>query len=251
MSKSKKSRKLEGRSALSRIISDSTDQVTGFAKQRYMGKGAAVNIAKDLNTLRKILNVERKEVTTYQGGVTCSNSSSVIQNIPGPAQGTTGSTRDGDSIKLVRIDGSLVFNFGTGTTNLYGTQYFKWYLVRYLKTPASSGSSAFAMSEFLTLDSGSNYTTMSLPATDTSENFSVIDSGIVVVEPSFATAVNNYAYRQVDISCEVGFHQTYTGSTAASVCDNALFWVCVALNPSNTGGGSTVTITSRMWFVDN
>lgn len=251
MANRKSSKKVKGESAISRIIRNSTDQISGYARQRYTGKTAAANIARDINMLRTMLNVERKEVTTYSGAVTVSLASPAIQYIPSAAQGSSGTTRDGDSIKIVRIDGSVVFTYGTGTTNLYGTQVFKYFLLRYLKTPSTSGTTAFASTEFLNLDAGGNISTMSLPATDTMENFSVISSGLCELSPTFATAVNNYAYRQVDISCDVDFHQTFNGSASSAIVDNALFWVVVALNPSNTGGGSSVQLTTRLWFVDN
>lgn len=233
------------------MIRDSTDQVAGFAKARYTGKTAASNIAHDLSLLGRILNVEKKEVTTFNAGVTVTLASSLVQYIPSAAQGTSGSQRTGDSVKLVRVDGKLLFNYGTGTTNLYGSQVFNYYLVRYRKTSSSSGTTPFGIADFLVQDSGTNYSTLSFPNNDLMENFDVLDSGSITLRPSFATATNNYAYEQVDLSVECSIHQTFTGSAATTIVDNALFFVCVAINPANTGGGSSVQTAWRLWFVDN
>ena len=246
-----KNRNKQGAAALSQIIRRSTDQVVGFAKDRYTGKKAAGNIARDLSMLKTILNVEKKEVPTSQTTLSVNNTTSQVVWIGSPGQGTSGSQRDGDSIKLNRIDLNLLFFWGTGTTNTIGDQIFGYHLVKYKKTPSSGGSTPFAIGDFLNVDQDGAVTPMSLPNTDLAENFDVLHSGQLLVEASYATATNNVAYRMVTLSVECSFHQTFTGSAAFTLVDNAVFVVFTALQPTNTGGTSGVKFMARLWYVDN
>lgn len=251
MAKQSRKKQKSGSSALLQIIRRSTDQAAGFAKARYTGKGAAGNIAKDLSMLRSILNVEQKEVPTSQTTLSVNNTTSQVVWIGSPGQGSSGSQRAGDSIKLQRIDINLLFFWGTGTTNTIDNQIFNYYVVKYLKTPSSGGSTPFAIADFLNVDQDGAITPMSLPNTDLAENFQVLQAGEVVATPSYATATNNVVYKLVTLSMEVGFHQTFTGSAASTLVDNAVFVVLTGLQPTNSGGTSGAKFMARMWYVDN
>jgi hypothetical protein len=248
--KSRQSKK-SGSSAISAMIRRSTDQVVGFAKARYSGKGAARNIAADLNVLRKVLNVEKKQVDTAITLTTVSNVAPLISYVVSAAQGTSGSQRDGDSIKVVRVDALLQFAFGTGTTNLNSTNIYTVYLVRYLKAPSTSATTPFAIADFLQADPGGGTSIMSLPNNDLMENFQILHSDVVRVECPIATSANNVATVVLPLSVECGFHQTFTGAASTTIVDNTLFWVVTALYNNNTGGTGQVAINTRLWYVDN
>jgi hypothetical protein len=252
MAKNKRTQKtLTGGSALSAVIRRSTDQALGFVKQRYTGKRAGSNIASDLNQLRRILNVEKKQLDTITAVTTVTSAGPLILVVNPPAQGTDGSTRDGDSIKCIRFDAQIQFAYGTGTTNSTADQVYNYYLVRYLKTPSSSGTTAFAIADFLSADVNGNRTPLSFPNNDLAHNFQVMYSGTTDLSVPFASATNNTSYRVINLTHECGFHQTFTGSAASTICDNSVFWVITALNGANTGGGSTVQVNTRQWYVDN
>lgn len=233
------------------MLKQSTDQMVGFAKTRYTGKGAAGNIARDMSMLGRMFNTERKQVDTLMASTSVVSTGSLVTWVSSPAQGTTGSTRDGDSIKIVRIDANLFFGYGSGTTNTGSNQVFNYALVRYRKTPSSGGSTPFAISDMYVPDANGNYTPLSLPNNDLIENFQILTAGTIVLENPWATAVNNTVTRVVPLSIECSFHQTFTGSTAASIVDNSLFWVFTALSGANTGGGSAIQASTRVWYVDN
>ncbi len=251
MGKRSKNKIAKGGSALTKMIKSSTDQVANFAKSRYTGKQSAANIAKDLQMLGRILNIERKESLTQNAVVTVTNSAPLVQACPSVAQGTTGSTRTGDSIKVVRLDIKLLFNYGTGTSNSICNQIFDYYIVRWLKTPSSSGATPFNISDFLIADVNSAYTPMSLPNNDLMEDFQILANGRSKVSSNFATSATNTMYDLVDLSIDCDFHQTFTGAAATTIVDNSLFIVVVALNPINTGGNSQLISSARLWFVDN
>jgi hypothetical protein len=251
--KQKSSKKsLHGTSALNRMARWSSDQARNFATKRYTGRSAASNIAHDLGVIRSLINAEEKNASVLFTQTTVTAASPYILPLGTVAQGNTGETRTGDSIKITRIDMSLRFAFGTGTSNLYCNQIFKWFLVRYLKTPAASGATAFSIGEFLDQDFAGNRSSVSLFSTDTSEYFQIMDCGVVTVTPSFAlAAVNNTALSILDISHQCSYHQTYNGAAAANICDNMAFLVVVASQAANTAGTSTVDGSTRLLYIDN
>jgi hypothetical protein len=210
-------------------------------------------IAQDVSTLMSVINTEDKQIDTVATTQVVTSTSSLVYAIGTVAQGTSGLTRVGDSILINRIDLNLQFLFSTGTpaTTASQNQIFRWFLVRYLKTPATNGVTAFLISEFLNVDSGSNYTPMSLPNTDTNENFQIMESGTVNLTVPSSTTAASAVTQMVTTSHTCHFHQTYNGSATNSITDNMVFMVFVALNGANAGGSSNVLVSSRMWFVDN
>jgi len=237
--------------AIQKMAKSATDQMVGFAKARYTGKKAAGNIAGDLARIARMFNTERKQVDTKISTTNVYNSAPVVSHVVSPAQGTTGSTRDGDSIKVVRIDANLQFGFGSGTSNSLADQRFNYFLVQWLKTPSTGGSTPFAIADFLDVDAAGNYTPMSFPNNDLNENYKVLIAGDIRLDVPFATAANNTMTRTVSHSLECSLHQTFTGAAATTIVDNALFWVIVGSNGINAGGSSYCLVSTRLWYVDN
>lgn len=240
---------------MSRTIRNSSDVVEriGVAvKNRYFGRNGINHMAKDLSLLKMIVNTEDKHADqAVSSSVTATTP--VVLALPALVQGITDNTRIGDSVKIVRFDGNLLFQFSTGTTTSNSSQIFNWYLVRYKKTPSSSGYSSFNISEFLDLDINSDYTPLSLPNSDTNENFQIMMSGTQrVVLPIVTVAGANVIEQiKVDFCHECNFHQEYNTSAYTGVCDNMCFLVLTAVVAANTGGNSLVVSNVRMWYVDN
>jgi hypothetical protein len=235
------------------MVRHSTDQVVKAVKSRYTGKGAGMNIATDMKALMSLMNTEEKHIDTIQTAVSVVNSGSQIIGLGTMAQGTTSSTRTGDSIKVIRIDLLMAFTFSSGTTatSTVGQQTFNWYLVRYLKTPSTSGTSSFGIAEFLNQDPGNTYTPLSLTNTDTNQNFQLMGSGQVNIQLQAIPATTFQVTKVVELSHPCSFHQDYSGASASTITNNMVFLVVTALNASNTGGTSTVQFSERMMYVDN
>ncbi len=249
-------RTVKGNSAMSRIIKQSKDQVISSVKKRYTTKKGDINpamIAKDFKTVLSLLNTEAKHVDTVATYQQVHTTASLVYGIGTVAQGSADNQRTGDSIKINKIDLNLQFVFSTGTvaTTSIQNQEFNWYLVRYLKTPASSGTTAFSISEFLNQDSAGNYTNMSLPNTDTNQNFLVMASGTKKIDLQFNTTSPTTYNTMECVSHNCSFHQDYSGSAATTITDGMLFLVFTGLASLNTGGVSGVLVSSRVWYIDN
>lgn len=247
---------LTGASAITRITRFAHDQLNRGAvavKNRYTGPNAVANIAKDLSLLKMVVNTEAKQVYTLAAAVQNVNSTtSLVYGIGTMAQGTSGSTRVGDSIKVFRIDLNLNFYYSSGTVCTNNNQVFNWYLVRYLKTPSSSGTTAFAIADFLNVDGDGQITPSSFPNPDLNENFQIMSDGQVELQlPVIVSGTSSTSQRVISVSHECSFHQTYSGSANTTITDNMCFVVVTASRPINTGGSSGVAVQSCTWFLDN
>jgi len=198
-----------------------------------------------------VVNTEDKHIDFNQSNTTVTPTSSQIFPIIPPAAGTSIDQRIGDSIKVHKFQANLLFQYGCGTTAQFESQMLNWYLVRYLKTPPSSGTSAFTIAEFLDTDVNSNYTPLSMADPNTNENFVVMGSGTVQIDLNTLAVANVLHQRLVTFEHNCQFHQTFNGSANTSICDNMCFFVVTALNAANTGGTSNVSITSRYFYIDN
>jgi hypothetical protein len=208
------------------------------------------NVARDVRTLARALNTESKHLDgTFSASVT--TAASLVQLFgSNVAQGSTDLTRTGDSIKVIGIDFTLQCIYGTGTTNLYSGQTFRCLLVRYKKTPRTSGQTPFNIAELVDAF-GANYTYQSLPNTDTNQNFDILWQEDIDVQNELASSTNNLRIVNKTIRLTSSFHQVYSGSAGSTITDNCLFFVALAAVPNNTGGTSTVEVNYRQWYVDN
>jgi hypothetical protein len=233
------------------MVRKSTDQIAAGARQRYLGKGGINNIASDVMAISKLLNVEEKHTdSVFQGSITLT---APLQSSPfSIAEGTDSNQRTGRSVKVVRIDGNFQFIYSTGTALGSGaTQYFNWYLVRYKKTPAASGTAVFNINEFLLTDTNGNISPLSLVNSDTIENFAILQMGQVSIDLQFASSTNVQKSKLVSFSHECGFHMTYNGTSAGNISDNDVQMVFTASDGINAGGQSLVLAGLRLFFVDN
>ncbi len=233
------------------MASQSLDNIKQYTKKRYSGKKAVSNLAKDIMFLKTMLNTEQKHIDTLTAPVTVVSTSSLVSALGTVAQGSSSSTRTGDSIRVRKMDFMLRFKYSTGTTNSKEIQHFKYWVVRYLKTPASAGTAPFSINEFLVSDQAGNYSTSSFHNPDTMQNFFVHSVGELDINLHFNVGTDSDIVKIVELSIDCDFHQTYNGSTGSTVSDNMVFLVCVATNAVNTGGSSELGVSSRLWFVDN
>ena len=201
--------------------------------------------------IKSLLNVEDKQVYTLATAQTVTNTSSLVYGIGTVAQGSASNQRTGDSIKINRIDLNLQFAYSCGTATIGYNQIFNWYLVKFNKTPSTSGTTAFAIADFLNQDGNGNVTPLSFPNSDTNQDFTVLESGQVKVSVPYFVAANASASQIVTISKPCSYHQIYSGSASTTITDNMTFLVFTASAGINTGGTSTVTVSAAMWYIDN
>jgi len=245
---SKPKRSTQGLSAAGTIFSRARDQIVTATRQRYTGPSGLANIARDMNRLRAVLNTENKHLDSLFGTQGATPAAPVIVNVTSPAEGDDSNQRQGRSIKIDRIDMLLQLQYGAGSAGVFQDQTFRWFLVIWKKTPATGGSTPFPISNFLNQDVNANYSPLSFPNTDLAENFTILAQGEERLTLSYLSTAST---RIVDVSVPVSIHQTFAGSTAASVCDNAIFFVGTLLQVSAVGGQNTFTPQIRMWYVDN
>lgn len=247
---------ISGNQAISKMVrtgNNIANNVYGAVQKRYTGSQGMNNIARDLSMLKMLVNTEEKQVYTLENGSSATNANtSRVYGIGTMAQGTSSSTRVGDSVKITRIDLNLLFGYGSGTTTTSSSQTFNWYLIRYLKTPSTSGTTAFGIAEFLNTDGSGNFTPLSFPNPDTCDNFQLMANGQCVLDlPVQTLASSTTMYHTQTVSHVCNFHQEYSGSAATTITQNMVFVVITALNGANAGGASTTSIQSVMWYLDN
>lgn len=243
-----------GSSAIQQMVRVGNNIANGAisaVKNRYLGPEGMSNMARDVGMLKMLVNTEEKQIFTLPSAQTVSNVSPLVYGIGTMAQGTASNQRVGDSVKITRIDLNLLFLYSSGTTTVSFSQTFNWYLLRYKKTPASSGTTAFGIAEFLNADGGSQYTPISFPNPDTADNFQLMAAGQVALDLPVQTTVSTTASKVVSLSHNCNFHQEYNGSANTTITDNMCFVVLTAISGANTGGASQVVIQSAMWYVDN
>jgi hypothetical protein len=229
------------------IFAKVRDQVLTSARERYGGKSGLKNVAKDVAMLKSLLNTENKRLDTLSTAISLTVSGSVSW-IASPSQGDDNNARNGRSIKIDRIDMVLLTTWNSGTTSLNDDQWVRWFVVVYLKTPSTSGSTPFSLAEFLNADPNANRTVLSLPNTDTAENFRILDQGLFKVPQNFNNTISSSI---TESSMSVSVHQTFSGTAGTNIADNSLFFVAVPLNAFGTGGQCNILPQFRVWYVDN
>ncbi len=217
-------------------------------------------MSRAIGKIRKNLNSEQKFLDQTSVPANCASDVPVVIALTPPAQGDTSSTRDGNSIKVTRIDLKLGFSFaagGTGDVTVNNNQIFQWYLFRWKKTPTSSGSTPPSIGDIFLVDGNGAYTTNSLLNVNTNANYQLMANGTVDLEVPYwtisGTSDNSVNREIVDVVHNCEFHQYFSSTTAASITDNLVFMVILA---SSGGNGSTnnlsqYQLSARVWYVDN
>jgi hypothetical protein len=233
------------------LISRFSNDIAHGISNRYLSSSGITNIAKDLSRVMSLINTEDKHIDLLNTAVSINNVSPLIQALPTVAQGLTVGTRVGNSIKVNRMDIELLFQY-TGTIAAANIdQSFRYWIVRYLKTPPTNGSLPFNLSEFINTDNTGNYTLLSQMNTDTNENFQVMyTSDVHITLPTLTTTVCAVT-KNATLRHECSFHQEYNGALSTNICDNMCFLVCVAMNSTNVSSSSVLSSSFRLWYIDN
>lgn len=214
-------------------------------------------IAKDVMTLKGIVNAEKKNVdsadaTSYNfaqnnGAFTGSNVLNILPNI---AQGTTEDTRNGDSIKL----NSAMIQFEiTGPT--YADQvrdmHYKILIIKLLDPTRESTTNLILTGMF------ENNTFSNVIDYNSNRNYQKFDhfqilatrKGVVKLTPNDkATSAHT---KQIKIPLKLGFHVRYDKGTT-NVLRNGIYAVFLAdTGDTTTANRINFQWSSRFWFYDN
>jgi hypothetical protein len=240
-----------GAIALNSMSRFSTDVVRAVSN-RYTKKNGITNLARDVSRLMSVINTEAKRIDLNSGSYNVFDTSSAVIPLPSIANGTTDVTRIGDSVLINKIDMELLFKYtGTAATATNSSQTYRYWCVRYKKTPPAAGTTPFNISEFLYQDAYGNYSPISMVNTDTNENFQVMFCGDVDLQLPTLASTQLAVTKTVTVRHDCHFHQAYNGPLSPNICDNMCFLIVVALNPANAAGSSVVVPFTRFWFVDN
>jgi hypothetical protein len=212
-------------------------------------------LAREIGRIRKNLNTEQKFLDQISGATSVASDVNLVVAITPPAQGDTSSTRDGNSLKVIRCDIRMLFAFGVNVsdTTQQADQTFQWYLFRWKKTPTSSGSTPPAIADIFNLDStGTDFSTQSMLNVNTNQNYQLMANGTCKVEPKITgNSGITTARESVEIVHNCEFHQYFSSTTAASITDNLMFMVFLGSNQGNSSAVSNMSLSFRTWYVDN
>lgn len=186
-----------------------------------------------VNTLRKLVNVEHKFITSENISVTASSTGSVTL-LNGVGQGDTAQTRDGASIRFVRY----IANFTLSQHASANLTYIRLILVWYYENNATAKVLGNILQD--TTD------TKSMIQEDNLGKFRVLmDKHVMLCDSG-----NKGKTMAVDLPLNA--HSVYTigstGSAATDIQKGALYLLCVSNQATNT---PEVKFSSRAIFIDN
>lgn len=239
-----------------------------FVTKRYLTAGGMNRLTSDVNLLKKIVNAEKKAISTNIAGQALGQ---VVGNLagyyaidftPSPAQGVAGNQRIGDSIKIVSYHYQMQF---IGQANAVSAQRYKMYIIQWLGNPITSGTC--------------------VPQIWNTNNF--VGGGGQIIDMNSMNLISNYAkykivhYRSIyiapdSISGQVGIktlngggkfqhHIRFNGSTGS--LENGQLWLVLLADNgncsptvtstlsnipnSNVNSGCTFSAHLRTYYVDN
>lgn len=231
--------------AVKTIFSKATNYLASTVAARYSGPSMGKNIARDMRSLKALLNTENKNIDFPTGPLTVTLAAPTTFIIPGSAEGSDNLNRTGRSVKLDRLDCILKATWNGGTTTVLSSQVFRWFVVKYKKT---LNNTPFTAIDFLDLDSGGNISSLSLPNDDRASDYQILYQDQIDLQQYFN---NSQVSKVVEFTVPLNFHQTYNGTTAASIDENFIEIVGVGMQTNAAGGASTMEFSFRTWFVDN
>lgn len=227
------------------------------AKKRYVSKGSPniKNITKDVMMLKKLVNVEKKRVdvntagpisfgATAGAGVTGAYSANVGPSI---AQGLTGATRTGNSVKLVSACMDIQFNQSVNTVNQVR--------IRYALVVRPDSSSLIGATTALTniFENNPFSGVIDYHSNRDAEFFSqykIIKQGTCTLYQDSITA--GISYKQIKIPLRLNYHLKYNTDASVTTTKNQMYLFALA----DTGDGVALTgaqiqFNIRYYFTDN
>ena len=214
-------------------------------------KGVA-SIAKIAQAV-KLFNVEKKRVDISYSGLNFSQFNGVniagylpLSMQPVIIQGVTGSTRNGNSIKIV----SACFDFQfSQQAQALNNSSIRWYIICLIDN--SSGALASTVgSRLLEPNPFSNvidYHSSRDP--EYMSQIKIIKSGTVKMQADQMTSQTFYAQRKVPL--KLNHHLKYNSDASSITTKNAFYGFTQDQGDTNIATGATVSVNARYYYVDN
>ena len=231
----------------------------GAAKKRYVRKGGPNmrNIVSDVKMLKRLVNVEKKRVdynfggsylavAQYNGLLTGAASADVTPII---AEGITGNTRNGLSVKLTSCCIDLFFKQQVNTINGLKIRWF------YVCKPDNAQTLGPSTCLTQLLDPNPFTTIIDYHSSRDPEYFTslrIVKQGVVTLsQDSLATGVS---YQQRKVPLKLNHHLKYNTDGSTTTTKNAFFLIFTAdtgdrQSPSLTG--VDVGFNIRYFYTDN
>jgi len=229
----------------------------GMAKKRYVKKGGPniKNIYNDVMMLKHLVNVEKKRfdkttvvpLTVAQLATTGVSGQLATILSPNPAQGTSGATRVGNSIKVVSGCLDMKFSQQSGAIN---DMKLRWVIVCRPDNSANI-SAATAIAEFYEPNpfSGvSDYWSSRDP--EYFNVFKVIKSGIIHLKQDQITS--GQSIQQIKVPLKFNHHLKYNTDGSTTTTKNQ-FYLFVTGSAGDIGAlsGAFLEYNMRWYYTDN
>jgi len=215
-------------------------------------KGIA-SIAKIANMVR-LMNVEKKRVDITYSNINFSQFNGVgvggysaLAMTPTIIQGVTGSTRNGNSVKIV----SACFDFQfTQQSNALNNSNIKWYIVCLPDNGSAPAATSIAgrLLEINPFSAVIDYHSSRDP--EYFSSLKIIKSGTVKMLADQITTQTYYAQRKIPL--KLNHHLKYNSDATSVTTKNAFFMIFTQdQGDTNIATGATVSLTARFYYVDN
>lgn len=230
-------------------------KILKVAKKRYVKKGAPnmKNIMSDVKMLKSLVNVEKKRVDytvsartfgqTAGAGVNAYFSEQITPAIP---QGITGSTRNGNSIKITSACVDLAFSQSVNAVNNVKIRWLMY--VKPDAAPLSSVNSVIQMFEPNPFAGVIDYHSSRDPEFFT--QFRIIKSGVVNLRPDSLTG--QISYVQLKVPLKLNHHLKYN-TDGTGVTTKNQFYFCAVCDTGDTIAltGAQLQMNIRWYYTDN
>lgn len=220
-----------------------------YAKKRYF-KGKSYRkprlgkIAGDVYAMSRVLNAEKKQFSAnYTASIGSPTAQTMFQLVTNISEGTTRTTRLGESCKIVSWVLEYQFAQQASTVN---KRYCKLWFIQF----RNDSTATTTISNFLDNDMNGNAGYSSIRNPDYYRQFRVLGSKKIYLDCDQTSS--ELVQRQGRIYGKTNMHQRYSSTTAASLIWGPLYIVAV-VNAGNTTSSTGVDVSCRLnlFFYDN
>lgn len=208
---------------------------------------------KEIYNIKRLINVEKKRYDSTLAATSFAQFSGALTGAicttvnPLPAQGLTGSTRTGNSIKLVSYCMDLAFNSSINTSNAVRIKYYLFYKPDNTidTTNTQALTSLLEPNPFsAVIDYHSNRDPEYM------SSFKILHTGYVSLQPDQIAGQISYAQRRH--ASKLSLHLKYNTDGTTTTARNKIFFACVA-DSGDVGAltGAQVQLNFRWFYTDN
>jgi len=231
-----------------------------YAKKRYAPKGVlnVRNIVKDVNYLKKQMNVEKKHhnnefltnFAQFGTAATPTSGHNLFEITPAPAQGQTATTRNGNSIKITGCMVNIQLTPMSATTL---QTRFKIYMYCVNQSPLTTSPAVSAVLDRTIFDgTASNpvYDFTSLRNQENVGNIKIVKVFTGVIRSD--TDIGLSYKRTIQQPLKFNHHLRYDTDASTVSTKNRMYLLCVAdQGEVNANTGISIEGQIKWWYVDN